>query len=335
MDQVIDHERCSELLRDYVTGDLGDADARAVDEHLVTCDRCSAELWALEALTVPMEDLSEIESRRLHDAVAAATREGLGSEEAVRYDSGGTVIPTRSGDWRARIAPFMGAAALIALLIFGASRVMTGGSSADSTNVAGGGAERSLSEKQSDQVEASKAASPNPDGGRPKSLKGTVSSGAASSADTSSDDAAFSTPTSSTPAGAKPTFTPPLGKVTRSEVEDLASDVPFTSFSDDYRTHDADLLRNVYLKRLADQAPNLSLKSEIKDCGSRIFEEGDGYHFLPAFGAVATIQGTRALILGFAYTLQEKAPLNRFQLWAWKRPGCTNVVLAQRGTIGR
>jgi hypothetical protein len=316
---VIDHERCSALLRDFAAGDLGEADARAVREHLGTCASCSSELIVVQMLVdSPEEHLTELESRRLRQGVASALESS--AAEPLRYDSGGDVIPSRVSPWQARIAPLLGAAAVIALLLFAATQVTLGGSddlaTSGAPNMEAGGGDKAPRDTET-------RASDNDDH---KGVSEGRSKAAAVTGDAieSADGAA---------AGPQPQFLP-LGKVTARELEQLAtSGAAFTSFAKSYSGANATVLQDEFLDRLALDAPAGS-RDEIRTCGAQIFEQGSRYRYLPAYGGFATIKGTRALLLGFAYTLQEKRPLDRFQLWAWKRPGCEHVILYQKGPIG-
>lgn len=97
------HERCSELLGAFASGEL-DAQHRArVEGHLSSCRDCSLELAAIEALGAPdLVPMTGAERDRLTGAVRAAVLQ-----------------PRRaawSAPWGRRVAPAVGAAALLAIV---------------------------------------------------------------------------------------------------------------------------------------------------------------------------------------------------------------------------
>jgi hypothetical protein len=116
----IDHATCSELLRPYLEGSLDAARADAVEHHLASCPSCEAEQRALGALLrAPDASLRPGERDRLRNAVLDAT--GVGTTPS-------TTAPRR---WASRLAPAVGAAALLLVVAVGV-RLVGGG--------AGGGA---------------------------------------------------------------------------------------------------------------------------------------------------------------------------------------------------
>ena len=100
------HERCSELLRPYVTGDLDDSRAQQVRAHLAECEACALELHALEALhpveVPPMTALERAAMRR-----------------AVRSSVISPRRPSWGERWGPRVAPALGAAALLVVIAIG------------------------------------------------------------------------------------------------------------------------------------------------------------------------------------------------------------------------
>ena len=106
----ITHERCSELLGSYSEGRMDDAARADVEAHLATCPDCSLELAGLTALRVgEIEPMTGPE----REVITAAVR------AAVAGDTG----PSRSANWSTlwgrRMAPALGAAALVAIAVVG------------------------------------------------------------------------------------------------------------------------------------------------------------------------------------------------------------------------
>jgi len=130
---ALTHERCSELLRPYVEGQLDAAGTADVAAHLESCPGCALEHAALLAMSRPVEPLSEEELRSLRAAVKESTRQ---VDEVGRAREG----RRERRPW-ARLAPALGAAAVVVLLgiwvASGPFGVVTG-SSGDAGSTAGG-----------------------------------------------------------------------------------------------------------------------------------------------------------------------------------------------------
>ncbi|MGH2755955.1 MAG: zf-HC2 domain-containing protein, partial [Actinomycetota bacterium] len=122
----LEHERCSELLGPLLRGELSERETALVKEHLAGCEECRAERLGLEALAgapgvmaVSAEPLSELERARLHRAVSAALPHPR------------TIVPDTPKPWVARLAPYLGAAAALVLVVFGVTQMDLGGSDED------------------------------------------------------------------------------------------------------------------------------------------------------------------------------------------------------------
>ena len=102
----ITHELCSELLGPYSTGDLEDAARADVDAHLAACPDCRRELAGLTALRAgEIEPMTGPEREVITAAVRAAVLDGA--------------RPAWSERWGRRMAPALGAAALVAIAVIG------------------------------------------------------------------------------------------------------------------------------------------------------------------------------------------------------------------------
>jgi hypothetical protein len=100
------HERVSELLGPYSTAQLDSATRADVTAHLVVCDDCARELAGITALNAgAIEPLTGPERERITAAVRAAV-------------VGGTK-PAWTERWGRRVAPALGAAALVAVAVVG------------------------------------------------------------------------------------------------------------------------------------------------------------------------------------------------------------------------
>ena len=106
----ITHERCSELLGPYSSGRLDDAARGAVDAHLATCPDCSRELAGLTALRAgEVEPMTGPEREVITAAVRAAVLGGTKPSWSATW----------SERWGRRMAPALGAAALVAIAVVG------------------------------------------------------------------------------------------------------------------------------------------------------------------------------------------------------------------------
>lgn len=127
---ILEHERCSELLGDYVAGELPREQVAAVQDHLQGCIDCRAEQRAVEALVSPANvPMSDVERARLH--------RGLGWGQ---------------GSARRRPAAWLGAVATIALIAVAAAVWLPqqGGGDADT---AGGDAAEPVQDAGRDHAE--------------------------------------------------------------------------------------------------------------------------------------------------------------------------------------
>lgn len=110
------HERVSELLGPYSSGELEESMRARVDSHLAACDGCARELAGITALHAgDFEPMTGPERDRITTAVRAA------------------VVPVAGPRWSERfgrrLAPALGAAALIAVAIVGYVSFQDDGSS--------------------------------------------------------------------------------------------------------------------------------------------------------------------------------------------------------------
>ena len=106
----ITHERCSELLGPYSLGRLDGGARGDVDTHLATCPDCSRELAGLTALRAgEIEPMTGPEREVITAAVRAAVLGGAKPSWSAGL----------SERWGRRMAPALGAAALVAIAVVG------------------------------------------------------------------------------------------------------------------------------------------------------------------------------------------------------------------------
>jgi hypothetical protein len=218
----------------------------------------------------------------------------------------------------------MGAAALVTVILFAAAQLNTGE----------GDKQASL------QDESSNATGEAPQGGADSGgeFSGGDSEvisggGGQGSAPTESNSSHPSTLKSADKAGDPvPLYDRSIGKTSQFKLERRATyGQPFASFSSQFDGEDAVVRQARYLDLLATSAPAEDADA-IRDCGRQVLRHQE-YRYLPAYGGFARIHGKPTLLLGFAYSEDDKDPLKRFQLWAWERPGCDHVVFYSSGPI--
>lgn len=130
MTERIDHIACSSLLRPLVAGELDERSARAVRDHLESCELCRAELGAVRAVSADEgHTLTDVERTRLERDVLAATRR-LGTPSEGRS-------ATRRHLWGQRLVPALAAAATLAVIAVGAANLLTGASDGGDQGAAG------------------------------------------------------------------------------------------------------------------------------------------------------------------------------------------------------
>jgi anti-sigma factor RsiW len=103
------------------------------------------------------------------------------------------------------------------------------------------------------------------------------------------------------------------------------------SFGLAYSADDAAALKDEYVSDLAEQAET-PVDNLILNCAEEVYE-AQPYAALPAFAAKGTLEGRRALVLGFAWTEQESGPLDQFMLWTWPQSSCDQPIDYRAGRI--
>jgi Putative zinc-finger len=277
----LNHKVCSEYLPRFLAGDLEPEPRAAVELHLADCAECRAERHALEALTSAGPTLTSAERAELHAA--------LDRELPEVCDGVAVLAPRRSGErrarWRSRLAPALGAAALVALVAVGVATL--GGGLGDSTDqeaseVSGGGG-------QADSGPAPEARSGSPE------LSAHV---------------------------AGPRWIGFLGSVTPADLSRKGErGRELRSVAESFQAAGARAKAHAFTDQLVTRAP-AGLEESIRACVKQVTELG--FTALPAFGARARLEGREVLVLGFAWT-PARGALDRFMVWAFAGGRCDPV----------
>ena len=254
----LDHDRCSELLPSFLAGELEHRKAIAVERHLHACAECRAERRALQALAMAGPPLTPSERSELHAAIERALPESV---DEVPVPASRTAGEGRRR-WRSRLAPALGAAALLGAIAVGVVQLGDLATSPDRAEVGAGG------------------------GG------GEADQGA------SSERAAASPEAASLAAG--PRWIGSLGSVTPDELSRKGARGRELRFvANAFQAVAARTKAQAFTDELVTRAP-AGLADSIRACVKQVTELG--YTALPAFGARARLEGREVLVLGFAWT---------------------------------
>lgn len=320
-----EHDFPVQLIAPYARGELSPEESGFVAAHLAVCEDCRAELRGVEALVgaAPPDALGDLERAALHRAVLAETR-------------GERAVPARRGLGE-RIAPALGAAALLAVLVVGAVQLSSGLGGGDDAGDAGSG--QALEADIEDLAGEPLGLAPAPGVSR-----GSVSDGAAATEegavagggsegreDTASTTSTFSDPPpeelafNGSPA---PYFEPGQRVLSEEALRVLGSSRdPFDGYSRAYGAASVtDRERSSRIQALADASFDPQV---VEDC-SRAPLAGDP-NALPAYGAIGTFDDREVLVLGFATA--PSGALDRYDLWVWPLGDCSSPLARFRGPI--
>jgi hypothetical protein len=160
----LSHERCSELLAAYTSGELDARERSEVEEHLSSCRDCSLELAAIRSLgaaeIVPMTGVER-------DRLSAAVRHAVITAPR----------PAWSTRWGRRVAPALGAVAFATIAIV-AFTTFTNDDPLDES-AAGGTSTSSVPDSESAELDAKAAPPPQGRGQHSADTFGKVQGGTA------------------------------------------------------------------------------------------------------------------------------------------------------------
>ena len=312
MSSQLTHERCSELLGDYLARELPSEQHRLVEDHLEHCAQCSAERAGLAALRHgdESEGLTGDERVQLRAAVLGAVR-APSRQSPLRDESDAVVVPL--GGRGSRAGKYLGIAAMLAILAIGSMFVfrggglgMTSGDDGDAGSAVGNAEDSSGGGRDEDT--ASEEPAPEANRGAPdvrprfQSDRGEISE---ADLDGLSRQTAF--------ALARSNATSAFG--TKAENEELSQAL-------------ADRVSGTSLDRLAARAPE-TLASDVTECGQNALDELDRPG-LATYATTATIEGEDAIIIGFV--TGGRTP-DRYAIFAFPRGDCTTILASAEGAL--
>ena len=312
MSSQLTHERCSELLGDYLARELAPEQHRLVEDHLEHCAQCSVERAGLAALRSDAEpgELTGDERTQLRAAVLDEIRHPSGPSP-LGDESDAVVVPL--GGRGSRAGKYLGIAAMLAILAVGSLFVFRGGGLGVTGSDDGGGdsadgnAEGSGGEAR-DEDAASEGAAPEPNrfalSVRPRfqSDRGEIS-------EEDLDGLGRQTILSFTESNATSDFD------TKSENEELGQTL-------------SDRVSETSLERLAARAPE-TLAPDVAECGQTALDELDR-EGLATYATTATIEGEDAMIIGFV--TGDRTP-DRYAIFAFPLGDCTTILARAEGPL--
>ena len=312
MSSQLTHERCSELLGDYLARELAPEQHRLVEDHLEHCAQCSAERAGLAALRRGDEsgELTDDERVQLRAGVLEAIRDPSGPSP-LRDESDAVVVPI--GGRGSRAGKYLGIAAMLAILAVGSLFVFRGG------GLGVTGSDDSGAESSSGSAEDSSG------GGRDE--------------DAASEEAAPET--NRFALSVRPRFQSDRGEISEEDLDGLGRQT-FLSFTEssaatafDTKSENeeqgqalSDGVPERTLERLATRAPE-TLASEVAECGQSALDELDRPG-LATYATTATIEGQDALIIGFV--TGGRTP-DRYAIFAFPLGDCTTILASTEGPL--
>ncbi|MGH2790326.1 MAG: anti-sigma factor family protein [Actinomycetota bacterium] len=315
MNSSITHERTSELLSDYVAGELSSEDRSLVDDHLAGCADCAAERDALVALAAPeVEPLSAGERGELRAAVLDATA-GSVSSTPLADERDAVIVPI--GGWRSKATKYVAVAAMLALLAVGfvyVGSIGTGGDDGDGAQ--GGSAETSQLDSGAggggDDANRSAPAAGESAGEALKDRKGETRSLSANYF--LSSDA--------------PVFESDQGDLSLGALDELSRRPVFRSFSETYTVRQARRSIGPSLAALSETVPN-ELTVVVNKCGRTAL--GDlADPGLAAYATTARVDGRDSFILGFVTGTRS---LDRYRFVTFRLGDCRTIIRSLGGPI--
>jgi hypothetical protein len=316
MSSQLTHERCSELLTAYLSGELDPDQHRLVEDHLEHCAQCSDERAGLVAVqSATDEGLTGDERAMLRAGVLEAIRDSSATSTplGLQDESDAIVVPLRGRGSRA--SKYLGIAAMLAILAVGSLVVLRGGGlgvsgTGDGDAGSSGGAELST-EEDADQGVGNAAPTP-AQGGLDYAQN------------------------------LRPEFQPDSGAISEEDLETFGRQT--AGFVNDMETAmdeagKEELSSRNYrrsalrasegaLGRLAEEAPD-SLANDVTQCGQTALDELGQPGFATS-ATTATIEDEDVIVI--AFVTGERSP-DRYAVFAFPRGDCTTILTSTEGPL--
>jgi hypothetical protein len=307
MSSHLTHERCSELLADYLAGELDHEQHRLVEDHLEHCAQCSAERAGLAALRAAEENggLTGDERTMLRAGVLAAIRDSDSATDPLRDESDAVVVPL--GGRGARAGKYLGIAAMLAILAVGSLFIFRGGG---------------LGMSGSDDGDAGSAVG---------DAEGSGDSGQGGQDEDAVAEEAAPFARSDIP----PNVQSDRGDISESDLDRLGRQAAPAPLDYD---ESAELLgKNLWANRAPDESlERLSARArraldvdDVTECGRTALEEL-GRPGLATYATTATLEGEDVVII--AFVTGDRRP-DRYAVFAFPRGDCTTILTSTEGPL--
>jgi hypothetical protein len=314
MSSHLTHERCSELLADYLAGELDHEQHRLVEDHLEHCAQCSVERAGLAALRPAEagEGLTGDERAMLRAGVLGAIRDSDSATGPLRDESDAVVVPL--GGRGARAGKYLGIAAMLAILAVGSLFVFRGGGLGVSSGSDDSGAESAV-DNAGDSDDSGQAGG----GDEDTSAQGRV--------EESAPFTRFDIP---------PHVQSDRGDISESDLDRFGRQAApaLTSLADESADpRSKDLLANKApeesLERLAARARAALALDDVSECGRTALEEL-ARPGLATYATTATFEGEDVVII--AFVTGDRRP-DRYAVFAFPRGDCTTILTSTEGPL--
>lgn len=318
MKSPITHERCSELLGDYVAGELSSGERSLVDDHLAGCAECAAECDALMALATPeVQPLTDGEREELRAAVLGAATAAPAASEVLADESDAVIVPL--GGWRSKATRYIGVAAMLAILAVGFVYLGNIGTGGDGEGAQGGGAETETNQLDSNEDPSGGAGEDAADEAAPNAGEALKDKQRGARTLNKEYFLAFK------PA---PVFEDDQGDLSLVALDELSRRLVFRSFSEVYTVRQARRSIEPSLAALAETVPN-ELAGEVRECGRTAL--GDlADPGLAAYATTGNVDGRDGLVLGFVTGTRS---LDRYRVVTFQLGDCRTIVRSLGGSI--
>ncbi|MFN2526310.1 MAG: zf-HC2 domain-containing protein [Actinomycetota bacterium] len=295
----LEHSTVGELLRPHLEGTLDPATEQAVVTHLRGCAECRREEAGLRMLLAPVEQLTTGERSRLRAGLNAA---GAGESRPTAE------VVTLRRPLLARLAPALGAAALLAIVVVSLAQIDFGGT------VTG--------EDSAGQTQRSAAEAPAAGGGE------------ALDAQVVPVEPVFDRRAGTLAVGdlqrlGRDGFSAPRRSLENASLE-MTTDTGAGTEQRAARLGDLDAYRDPMLSALTDQAG----EDVISECAGTVFAGGYA-RIAPVYGAFGRYDKQRVLILGFLWSNNPRGPLDNYTIWIWPRDSCAVALQSISGIVRR
>jgi anti-sigma factor RsiW len=318
MKSPITHERCSELLGDYVAGELSSRERSLVDDHLAGCAECAAERDALMALATPeVQPLTDGEREELRAAVLGAATAAPAASKVLADESDAVIVPL--GGWRSKATRYIGVAAMLAILAVGFVYLGNIGTGGDGEGAQGGGAETETNQLDSNADSSGGAGEDAAEEAAPHAGEALKDKQRGARTLNKEYFLAFK------PA---PVFEDDQGDLSLVALDELSRRLVFRSFSEVYTVRQARRSIEPSLAALAETVPN-ELAEEVRECGRTAL--GDlADPGLAAYATTGNVDGRDGLALGFVTGTRS---LDRYRFVTFLLGDCRTIVRSLGGSI--